>query len=589
MKKKIILFAALTCTTLSVAAVYGTKAFNKTLYASECNHVGNHYNALEATCSKAGHEEFWACCKCLQQFTTNPGGTWTDKGTTTVDATHLAYIAPTGVHTYVSSTGKCATCDNTVASVYGLQESSSVPFTISDCTVKNSSGAITTDYTIAAAPGTFISYEIAKNDGMDFYVTLNHKKVAGSYFTFYLGNGWDEKGIIIRLETNRVDAYQQVYFRTNSPENCEGVALTNAFNETNSIYLKATAPTADSDGYVSKLLHFSLRQLDKDTQKYAFNMDMSCDGGVTWASSKTPWFATSSEGNKTPFTGFNYTFGSNTGTWIRYNTFTAATTTGYLSDATFSSALVTLANDEGKIYGYKYATAGSTIDLPTMSKDGYKFLGWFDKTGNKVSSATLTSGINSYVARFIENQDTMFTLSDAGLDTKNGNWITLNTGEKYYKLPVGNITGNRYDVYGIFHCVSRTVSSDEYYFVGAPFDVTDEKNRNYIRLNNDANETVVSGYTWNKNDGHKSFSSTMPYTGNDLLIHIAVTCTSTNNFTSEYEFIDLGNGNSYSITISMAVTPVEGKTDYTINTANRNYIVLYNKTQNNPVQVTDAF
>lgn len=70
---------------------------------TECeagHHSGNHYLANAPTATEPGNAEFWACCTCLRQYLTNPGGTFVDQGPyagPALASTHIAYIAPTGV------------------------------------------------------------------------------------------------------------------------------------------------------------------------------------------------------------------------------------------------------------------------------------------------------------------------------------------------------------------------------------------------------------------------------------------------------------------------------------------------------------
>ena len=97
-KKKFLYFAAGfgAVATLGLG-VLGVKAALPTT-ATECEHVGNHYEAVGATQLHAGNQEFWACCNCHEQFIAQPAtGTWTDMGAyagETLDAAHPAYVAP---------------------------------------------------------------------------------------------------------------------------------------------------------------------------------------------------------------------------------------------------------------------------------------------------------------------------------------------------------------------------------------------------------------------------------------------------------------------------------------------------------------
>ena len=97
MKKKFLF--ALTASTITAAAAVALMPHAGVMsFAEGCEHEGNHYEAVAATCESAGNKEFWACCVCHEQFVTVPGkGTWEDKGAyagPALASTHAAYLAP---------------------------------------------------------------------------------------------------------------------------------------------------------------------------------------------------------------------------------------------------------------------------------------------------------------------------------------------------------------------------------------------------------------------------------------------------------------------------------------------------------------
>lgn len=64
--------------------------------ATECEHTGFHYQAKAATIDEHGHKEFWACCKCHEQFLEAPAGTFVDVEDNNMSGamtpSHIAYI-----------------------------------------------------------------------------------------------------------------------------------------------------------------------------------------------------------------------------------------------------------------------------------------------------------------------------------------------------------------------------------------------------------------------------------------------------------------------------------------------------------------
>ncbi|OQA78123.1 MAG: hypothetical protein BWY30_00848 [Tenericutes bacterium ADurb.Bin239] len=113
MKKKKILLTIVASLALGISIVVpaahngiGSRAGGGGVAECESgHHHGNHYLGNAPTCVEAGNAEFWACCTCLRQYLTNPGGTFVDQGAYAGDAlasTHIAYLAPTGVHSYTN-------------------------------------------------------------------------------------------------------------------------------------------------------------------------------------------------------------------------------------------------------------------------------------------------------------------------------------------------------------------------------------------------------------------------------------------------------------------------------------------------------
>lgn len=129
MKKKFLFALAASASTIACALALMPKNGIMS-FAEGCEHEGNHYLAKEASCTKAGNVEFWACCLCHEQFITTPGkGTWVDQGVyngPSLDSTHPAYVAPNSNHTpgswavYERDTtlGVNASCSECGAEVY---------------------------------------------------------------------------------------------------------------------------------------------------------------------------------------------------------------------------------------------------------------------------------------------------------------------------------------------------------------------------------------------------------------------------------------------------------------------------------------
>ena len=63
---------------------------------------------------------------------------------------------------------------------------------------------------------------------------------------------------------------------------------------------------------------------------------------------------------------------------------------------------------------------GTTISLPTPTRDGYKFLGWYTEAtdGNKVTSLTVTKNVTLYAHWEKESSETVEEVTLAGGDSK---------------------------------------------------------------------------------------------------------------------------------------------------------------------------
>lgn len=114
-KKYLLYFSLVLFASTAVSAVVFSSAAHKheiaqLATATTCSgHVGYHYLRKEPTETESGHKEFWACCKCHQQFLAQPEGSFetVDDGYMTggLDSNHIAYLPRTGSDIPVDSDG----------------------------------------------------------------------------------------------------------------------------------------------------------------------------------------------------------------------------------------------------------------------------------------------------------------------------------------------------------------------------------------------------------------------------------------------------------------------------------------------------
>lgn len=82
--KKGIVVASLFATLVIGSSVVLSSAKDDFAQAATCAHVGNHYEGIEATSKTSGIREYWICCLCHEHYFSEPAGSWTDAGVTTI-------------------------------------------------------------------------------------------------------------------------------------------------------------------------------------------------------------------------------------------------------------------------------------------------------------------------------------------------------------------------------------------------------------------------------------------------------------------------------------------------------------------------
>ena len=175
-------------------------------------------------------------------------------------------------------------------------------------------------------------------------------------------------------------------------------------------------------------------------------------------------------------------------------------------DATVASSQLSYLDGYSTYITYKY---GEEFTLPTLTKKGSTFLGWFDADGNKVESGVWNFDDSITLKPEFEAGKNTITL-DADGGTVDSTTITVTYGSKY-TLPTPTKTGHNF--LGWYDADGNQVTSGYWY---GDIDTTLKAKwevKSYTLTLDDAIASLT--VTWNYNYGSKYTTDTL-YSGNTL-------------------------------------------------------------------------
>ncbi len=418
------------------------------LYGQECNHSGNHYLAKEATCGEAGNKEFYACCKCVEQFLTYPGGSFKEAGqyNEPLNQSHIAYVAPTGNHPSFDDEGHCTNgCGATLKDAYGFstgEGSSSTSVTLSDI------GLNYTDYQNLPSSNTshlWGDYNYVGNNGIDltfdYSYTYNN---TDSWMYYYLFNASNEDGIVIRINTLAIDGTitgyiysQEVQYEGNLPYKAGSVGS----------YFTCNAEF-DGEGYVRTVATLVNPTTNEVNVKLYF--------GSLSDNEDHPALINGNPLNINVVLGENY-FADNTHQKIRIS--------NHGSNGKIKSHVIghvaAYKNESGTIYGNKSITNG--IEIPVMEKDGYEFLGWYDQDNKLVSQGSIYDKDITLTAKYVQYTD-LLTNQQISISPNATQTITINTSigtNNFLKL----LYSSNQPLKGVFNITYYSMSRNEPFYL----------------------------------------------------------------------------------------------------------------------------
>ena len=479
-------------------AIATAQKLGKNTFAEDCAHThGYHYAKNEQSCDAAGNKEFWACCDCHQQWLSNPGGNFEDKTLTSqLPTNHIAYIAP---HHFVSN-DTCKDCSKSIKEVYGLStlldEDNRDIVTLSNFNIADQQIVNMSDGHI------FGAYDFKNNGSFDLTLKFTYSDTEDNALNlFYLFNGQNEEGIILRVGQERTenDGIIYAYLFTNNSFSGDIVNGGAGTAGTGFYFPRKSGIKSGQDNYLRIIADVT----DASTNSYrlAFLAGSSKD--------KMCSITTNPEDTVNDINYFNVTLGANyfddgAHNYLRIS-HGPGTTTGTITSNIYSCQ--SLVSYDKRVIVYRDATnnniarkeyaANEEIILPEIEKEGYKFLGWYDANGNKVDN-NIVNGKYYIAPRFTTvanaNNVTLSTFSS----TTSVTYDTTTPGESYYFNTDMSSDTKRMDM--SFMYTPITSNADCWATFGFPYDFVDEQTRLNFRMNLNGGTSSIpfAGYIFGK-------------------------------------------------------------------------------------------
>lgn len=335
------------------------------------SHEGLHYSAKSPSCISPGNKEFWACSSCNEVFLEQPEGSFTNATLLeSLPTSHLAYLAPNDEHAGFGEDGKCiAGCGETIKDYYHLSDKQSNKVTLKDINLNYSTYTSLPD---SYNTHVFGSYDYISNKGIDFIFDYSYEyNNKDSWFYFYLFNGKDESGVVIRLNTRANDGLIKTYVYQKS--GYEGTVYNGNPSDTTNLYTIQMLNKSTS-GFI----HVKAEMLNPEINEFSIKLSI---GDLTTKNEYIPEF----NGNPAEFNvilGKDY-FANALKNWIRFS--------NHDSNAKIKNHdlknHVTYTNLEGDFLGSE--EDDGSLTLPVLTKENYTFNGWKDDEGNIVTPSTI--------------------------------------------------------------------------------------------------------------------------------------------------------------------------------------------------------
>lgn len=504
-KKTLCFTLAITTAIVTLGATLLVKNnVGSSIIAQDCPHEGYHYDAHDSTCTVAGNKEFWACCKCHNQWLSNPGGNFVDNTLSEqLESTHIAYVA--AEHIFNEKLVCTGGCGESFSEANGFSEATSedliTPVTLS--TLGQSAFDFSNSHT-------FVNFDFAKNGDFELNYSYKYTKTTsgGDYYSIYLFNGRDEKGLVLQVSTNRTEGGADVYLYRNSATQA-GAAykgdqkvkdLPTGRSEDGHYYFPFKSQLTGNTATDDNIMSIRGTVVNKATNEY--NVVIKSGYGESNVSQLTTDY---NFGQPAHDITLNITLGANYFDSVSNPCFRFSlqnTQAVHASDyvKTYTNKEVVYVNEDGAACGKQTFASDASIKTPKVVKTGYKFIGWCDKSGNDARDIT-ENGKYVLKPQFIqdlgENQvrQTLSEFGFAGKDTTK--WTnSWKSGENTSTYGMKNADGNTELIEVAFRYRFQFTTTDQYPIFGFSYDSTDESARVYTRVDLINSSASFKGYIY---------------------------------------------------------------------------------------------
>ncbi|MCQ2796301.1 MAG: hypothetical protein MJ213_03225 [Bacilli bacterium] len=347
----------------------------------------------------------------------------------------------------------------------------------------------------------FGTYDASK--GIDLTYNFKFTKADNSYHSIYIGNKVDEFGLIIKFMLDRDDKYVRGFFYSTKGElvKSDGEPFYNATDNDSIFWVKGETSSAE------RTLEIKLEPVDTPVVAGhdMYKVSVFVDGIQFHKEAEVP----------TPINDLyvGYPKGyfdddAHDKVRLSYEDSNSGNK-AYIKNTVFPPRFI-LMDEYGDCIGSKLFsdTNTNTVNLPDLSSEGRKFVGYYDTKGAQFTSSTDVNTRTVVYPRFIydvENPltDKAVTLSDLGLlapgleESTTNNEIAGGFEEGFRRIPVGGKTTSvsiSFVAQFEFAKARGGKVVDDFFQFGLPYDYKDNQTRFIFSINANSGASSLKGY-----------------------------------------------------------------------------------------------
>lgn len=442
MNKKFTLLTIVgTMAVAGVAAIaFGSKNVLGVNAGDECAngaHVGNHYVAKDPTCVEAGNSEFWACCECHHQYLEQPAnGAWTDCGeyVGTLESTHVAYVAPTGIHEYGYNVVDSATTPGNIDIVKSCNMCGELlDDTVYNTMVKKAAAGFNVDLTERTNPwiktGENEYTSMSGLDGSTTYMTIIFTSSGSFSFEYDVSSesGWDK--FYVGTTASGGDVLNGI---SGTQKGSQTVDVT----EGSKLYFRYAKDSGGKAGRDNVIVNFVSSDFVYDVVEYVVNGGVAVAPGFIENGVIVGELPTTTKDNAY-FEGWCVDAACNT----KYEGEKLSGYTKLYAEWSDPCVVTLNYNYEGSVNASLYYQKGTTTNVAAEvpSREGFYFLGWYQEAActNAYVDGTINGNIEVF-AKWIAEADAHELYGDyKGFKAYNSSWSGYSISDSYPELSVG--------------------------------------------------------------------------------------------------------------------------------------------------------